>query len=313
VHDPKGLLGKVRLGASASVESTNELKDWQVFSLPLDAKELAGLKFTPAPATGVPKTGRQPAFWRAHFTIAQPGDTFLDLRSWSKGVVWVNGYCLARFWNIGPTQTAYVPGPWLKSGDNEVIVLDLFGPQKATIAGLAQPILDQLRPALDFQHDRRPEVELSLDSVTPAHTGQFAPGSEMQEVKFARPVQGRFFCLESLSAQDGKPYAAVAELDLLDESGKPMSHEGWTVAYVDSEERDREDGSAENAIDGQIANFWHTQWGGASPGHPHRLVLDLGQSMKVAGLRYVPRQDSGQEGGRIKEYRVYIGDKLVRR
>ena len=60
----------------------------------------------------------------------------------------------------------------------------------------------------------------------------------------------------------------MAELDLLDDSGKPLSHEGWTMAFVDSEERDREDGTAENAIDGQTANFWHTQWGNASARPP---------------------------------------------
>jgi beta-galactosidase len=100
-------------------------------------------------------------------------------------------------------------------------------------------------------------------------------------------------------------------LDLLDESGKALSHEGWTVAYVDSEERDKEDGTAENAIDGQTANFWHTQWSAAQPNHPHRLVLDLGKSQTVSGFRYVPRQGAADLPGRIKDYRIYVGDKLV--
>ena len=56
-------------------------------------------------------------------------------------------------------------------------------------------------------------------------------------MKFAAPGKGRYFCLESLNAHDGKPYAAIAELTLLDADGKPLSHEGWTIAYVDSEER----------------------------------------------------------------------------
>ena len=70
-----------------------------------------------------------PAFWRGEFEVAKPADTFLDVSTWGKGVLWVNGRCLGRFWNIGPTQTMYVPGPWLKPGRNEVIVLDLLGPQ----------------------------------------------------------------------------------------------------------------------------------------------------------------------------------------
>ena len=116
--------------------------------------------------------------------------------------------------------------------------------------------------------------------------------------------------MNRLNAQDGKPYAAVAELDLLDASGNAISHDGWTIAYVDSEERAVEDGSAENAIDGQTANFWHTEWKNASPNYPHRLILNLGQSQTISGFRYVPRQ--GEGGGRIKDYRIYVGDALVR-
>jgi beta-galactosidase len=245
--------------------------------------------------------------------VTAPGDTFLDLSSWTKGEVWVNGHCLGRFWNIGPTQTAYLPGCWMKAGRNEIVILDLFGPEKAVVAGLEKPILDQLRPKLDFARSRRAEVQVKLEGVKPVQEGQFAPGTAQQEVKFPAPAKGRYFCLETLSAQDGKQFAAIAELSLLDADGKALSTEGWTVAYVDSEERAKEDGTAENAIDGQTANYWHTEWGDAQPNHPHRLILDLGQTREVNGLRYVPRQGTGTVGGRIKDYRIYIGDSLIQR
>ena len=122
---------------------------------------------------------------------------------------------------------------------------------------------------------------------------QFTPGEATQEAKFTLPATGKFFCLESLNAQDGKPYAAVAELDLLDANGNAISHNGWTIAYVDSEERAGEDGSAENAIDGQTANFWHTQWSDAQPDHPHFLISNLGQSQVIsasATSRVRPRE-----------------------
>jgi beta-galactosidase len=86
------------------------------------------------------------------------------MRGWGKGVVWVNGHCLGRFWNIGPAQTLYLPGPWLKAGANEVIIYDVLGPQSApSVAGLVEPILNQLRPELDFgamekQENRRASV-----------------------------------------------------------------------------------------------------------------------------------------------------------
>ena len=297
VHDRKGIHAPVKLGGE-------ELTGWQVFSLPLDDRMLAGLKFR------AHKTGG-PAFWRTTVKVEKPGDTFLDLRTWGNGVVWVNGHCLGRFWNIGPTQTAYVPGCWLHAGKNEIVILDLLGPEKPVIAGLDQPVLNELHPEKDFARAHRPKVTLQLDSAKPVLAVQFAPGSQMQEIKFEAPAKGRFFCLESLSAQDGKPFAAVAELDLLDESGRPLSHEGWTIAYVDSEERDQEDGTAENAIDGQTANYWHTEWSAAQPNHPHQLVLDLGKSQMISGFRYVPRQGAG--GGRIKDCRIYVGDDLIHR
>ena len=136
IHDRKGIYSPVTL-------NSNELSDWKVFNLPLDKKMLGGLHFRSEKVSG-------PAFWRATVKIEKPGDTFLDLRSWTKGVVWVNGHCLGRFWNIGPTQTAYVPGPWLKHGKNEFVILDLLGPEKPVIAGLSQPILDELHHEKDF-------------------------------------------------------------------------------------------------------------------------------------------------------------------
>ncbi len=130
--DPKGLIAPVALGGDT-------LKGWEVYRLPLDDKMLAGLKF---------KSARQdsPSFWRTTVNIQKPGDTFLDLRHWGKGDVWVNGHCLGRFWNIGPTQTAYTPGCWLHPGKNEIVILDLVGPEDPGVAGLEKPILDQLRP-----------------------------------------------------------------------------------------------------------------------------------------------------------------------
>ncbi len=150
VHDRKGVHAPVTLVAEGAA---TELKDWQVFPLRLDAAEIAALKWKSAASSETSIAA--PAFWRGSFTIEKPADTFLDLSTWGKGVVWINGHCLARFWNIGPTQTAYVPAPWLHAGKNEVIVLDLLGPTAPTLAGLEKPILNQMRAELDFAPKRK--------------------------------------------------------------------------------------------------------------------------------------------------------------
>lgn len=309
VHDRKGIHGPVTLAPDGGAAAV--LRGWQVFRLPFDKAMLAGLRYG-ASAKQPGATG-MPGFWRTTVHLDHTGDCFLDMRPWSKGFVWVNGHNLGRFWDIGPQQTMYVPGPWLKRGDNEIVVLDLLGPREPVIAALDHPILNDLRPGLDFAHERRPVVHLKADFGAPALTDRFAPGAELQEVQLPKPARGRYFCLEALSAQDGKPFASIAELTLLDAAGRPLSTDGWTIAYVDSEERVRADGTAENAFDGQITSFWHTQEGAAQPGFPHRLIIDLGRDRVIGGFRYVPRQGEGDVTGRIKDYRVYVGDDLVRK
>lgn len=303
IHDRKGLHGPVRFNGQP-------LENWEIRAIDFDADAVL------PPLTW--KTGRAQgaAFWRGSFDVTQNGDTFLDMSGWGQGIVWVNGRCLGRYWSIGPTQTMYLPGPWIKQGRNEVVVLDLTGPRSARIEGLKAPILDKLRPELDLPRPPS-KVKPALDGVKPAYEGEFAQGSAVQDVKFAQPLKGRQFCLESVDAFDGKQYAAVAELALLGADGKPLNQSNWTIAYVSSEEFTKEDGGALNAINGQASDFWHTAYSGKAamaPGakHPHRLIIDLGKDDVVAGLRYTPRQ--GPEGvtGRIKHFRAYVGNQLAK-
>jgi beta-galactosidase len=301
VHDRKGVHGPVTLRPADG--TVRPVENWTVRAIDFDADgALPPLAF---------KRGRskEAAFWRGGFDAGRSADTFLDMSGWGQGVVWINGRCLGRYWSIGPTQTMYLPGPWIKRGRNEVVVLDLTGPRVARIAGLAEPILDRLQPALDLARPAS-NVRLHLDGATPVHVGEFAPGAATQDVRFAAVAHGRQLCLESLDAFDGKQFAAVAELALLDATGKTIEQSAWTVAYASSEELEREDGSALNAINGQASDYWITARA-AGATHPHRLVLDLGHGVDVAGLRYTPRQGKDGVTGRIRHFRVYVGDRLA--
>jgi beta-galactosidase len=122
--DRKGIYGDVKLGG---VTLTNS---WQMFPLPLTDAWVTSLSKT------APAAGRPGGFFKGQFKLDHAADTFLDLSQWKKGVVWVNGHNLGRFWNIGPQQRLYCPAPWLKTGDNEIIVLDLHQTTPAPIAGL---------------------------------------------------------------------------------------------------------------------------------------------------------------------------------
>jgi beta-galactosidase len=295
VHDRKGVHGPIKIATAGGV--VKELLDWKVFSLPLDGQQLLNLSWKNAylPAA--------PAFWHGRFDLDKTGDTFLDLRSLGKGVLWVNGHCIARFWNIGPTQTAYVPGVWLKSGRNEVIVLDLIGPQNLTLAGLKYPILDQLRPELDFSHAQKANGILQLAMKNPVLTAKFDDDSKAQLAHLPEPTRGRQFGLEILS-EYGDAAAAVAELDLLDATGQNIPHGQWTIAYVDSEEKLKEDGSAINAINGQVSDCWRSK-----QGKSHYLVIDLGSDQEIGAFKYTP--SSSAPISRIESFRLYVGNDLV--
>ncbi|HMT97639.1 MAG TPA: beta-galactosidase, partial [Ferruginibacter sp.] len=83
-------------------------------------------------------------FYKGSFSTTLSADTYLDMRKWNKGLVWVNGHCLGRYWNIGPTQTIFLPGCWLKNGENEVVIFDLFGSSSPQLQSLDKPVLDEL-------------------------------------------------------------------------------------------------------------------------------------------------------------------------
>ncbi|MGH7583601.1 MAG: beta-galactosidase [Gemmatimonadales bacterium] len=120
-----------RKGITRSVTvNGQELAGWEVFPLPMSSQP------DPRPAPALPG----PGYYRATFTVERPGDTFLDMRGWGKGAVWVNGHALGRFWDIGPQESLYLPGVWQRRGRNEIVVFDLLTPDSTTIRGVPHQI-----------------------------------------------------------------------------------------------------------------------------------------------------------------------------
>ena len=291
IHDRKGITEKVEL---LNEGSTQELKNWQVYNLPVDYPFVQDKKYAPG------KKVDGPAYYRATFNLDKVGDVFLDMQTWGKGMVWVNGKAMGRFWEIGPQQTLFMPGCWLKKGENEIIVLDLLGPKKATITGLNKPILDMLRAETPMTHRKEGE-NLDLKNEKPVTAGTLQAGNGWQEVKFDAPVKARFFCLEGLNAQNGKDNAAIAEFYLLGENGKPLSRQHWQIAYADSEETRGGNFTADKIFDLQESTYWSTAY---RDKYPHQFVLDLREDVVITGFRYLPRAEEGYPG-MIKEYKAY--------
>jgi len=138
VEEFKGITRSVHIGQ-------NELTDWTMYPLPLD--DLSKLKFR----AGAGDTSH-PVFRRGSFRLHQVGDTFLDTRELGKGHVWVNGHHLGRYWSIGPQQTLYLPGAWLREGRNELVVLEVEGGRGHALQGLSDPVFSTAPGADKPQH-----------------------------------------------------------------------------------------------------------------------------------------------------------------
>jgi beta-galactosidase len=61
----------------------------------------------------------------ASLTVAEPLDAWLAFPGGAKGMVWLNGFLLGRYWEVGPQETLYAPAPLWRAGANEVVVLDV--------------------------------------------------------------------------------------------------------------------------------------------------------------------------------------------
>ena len=239
-------------------------------------------------------------YYRGYFNLSKVGDTFLNFETWGKGQVYVNGHAMGRIWSIGPQQTLYVPGCWLKKGKNEVIVLDVVGPKEAVVWGQDKPELDKLQLEKSNKHNNIGDKP-DLNSDTPAATGAFSAGNGWQKVNFAKQAKGRLLCIECLSAQDGKEVSAIAEIYALDAQGKRLSREPWTTKYADSE-NENGNHTGDKVYDLQESTYWQTSKGA---GFPHLLVIDLGSEQTVSGIEYLPRAEQGAPGS-VKNYRIYV-------
>lgn len=292
IHDRKGITEKVEIIIDGVAK---ELKNWKVYNLPIDYKFATNKKYVNGDAQ------KYPAYYKASFDLQKVGDTFLDLSTWGKGMVWVNGHAMGRFWEIGPQQTLFMPGCWLKKGKNEIIVLDLKGPSLASIKGIDKPILDVLREKAPETH-RRSGENLKLASEKAIHHGEFIPGNGWQEIRFEQITKGRYFCLEALSPHANDNISAIAELEILGADGKPISREHWKIRYADSEETRSGNRTADKIFDLQESTFWMTVDNAA---YPHQLVIDLNKNENISGFRYLPRAEKGYPG-MICEYKVYL-------
>jgi len=295
ITDRKGITEKVELVQRGE---SNILHNWEVYSFPVEYKSQKRLQFSTKKTNG-------PAWYKAYFNCSIIGDTYIDMSKWGKGMVWVNGNNIGRYWKIGPQQTLYLPGCWLKKENNEIVVLDFETPLALIVQGVKTPVLDKI--VIDSTMlSRKLDQSLNLNNEQAIDSGEFNSTTlGWKEVTFSKVYEGKYFCFEALNAiKKNDNSASVAEIELIDENGQSIDRSKWKVVYADSEEISEGNYSAEKVFDQQETTFWSTSWTLNQTNYPHQIVIDLGKKNTIKGFRYLPRNDSNR--GQILLYRLYI-------
>lgn len=130
LQNNKGITGAVTV-------NNEEVKNWKMYRFPFN--NVNAIKFKT-----VGQSGQAPKLLHGKFNLTKVGDTYLDMSNWGKGVVWVNGHNLGRYWSIGPQQTLYLPTEWLKKGQNDIVVFELFK-SGTKLSSLKTPVLNKLQ------------------------------------------------------------------------------------------------------------------------------------------------------------------------
>ncbi len=120
--DRKGITERVTLNGMT-------LMNWEVYCLPMNTYFINNLNSTE-------NNTKQGVFFKGEFTLDELADTYLDMSKYKKGMVWVNGHNLGRYWEIGPQYTLYCPKSWLKNGKNEIVIFDLHQLNAETVKGV---------------------------------------------------------------------------------------------------------------------------------------------------------------------------------
>ena len=331
IKDYKGIVGDVTITREeADGEMTYKPTRWVNVTAPDDyqtALRAFGIqkKWGNLPM-GIGKIGGTRGYYRGYFNINKVGDTFLNMEAFGKGQVYVNGHALGRFWHIGPQQTLYLPGCWLKKGKNEVIVLDVVGPQKTTTDGksvatgkdgnLVPTAFCQDHPELDKLHLEKsnkhndPGHRMDLNSDTPVLQGELKAGNGWQTLKFDHPVTGRYFAIECESNHEGGSAAggssnggntqiAIAEVYLQDAQGNRIDRNNWQAYYADSE---KGNSTLDKMFDLQESTYWQTEKGAK---FPHLCIVDMGKEVTVSAFEYLPRAEQGAPGS-VKGFKLFV-------
>lgn len=120
--DRKGITDRVTLNGMT-------LMKWETYQLPFTSKYVQNLK------SSSNKTDKPGMFFKGSFNLSKTADTFIDISGYKKGIVWINGDNLGRYWEVGPQTRLYCPAIFLKKGNNQIVIFDSHQTEAKVVSG----------------------------------------------------------------------------------------------------------------------------------------------------------------------------------
>jgi len=144
VHNTKGIISPVKI---------NDMEingDWLMYKLPMDKcpdlNQYAKTDVYENGAAQIQSLKGKPILYEGTFPLNEVGDTFIDMSKWGKGIVFVNGNNIGRYWKVGPQQTLFIPGVWLKKGENKISIFEQINDTLQTeVKTEKTPVLNNLK------------------------------------------------------------------------------------------------------------------------------------------------------------------------
>ena len=139
----KGIISPV------TIAGKNITGGWHMYKLPMDqmpdCTKMGSCAYTNDTAHGA-RLKDCPVIYEGTFTLNETGDTFIDMEEWGKGIIFINGRNIGRYWQVGPQQTLYIPGVWLKKGENKIVIFEQLNEiPKTEVKTVRTPILTKLK------------------------------------------------------------------------------------------------------------------------------------------------------------------------
>lgn len=143
VHNTKGIISPVKIAGQEI------MGNWEMYRLPMsEMPDLAqmGRAVCKNGTTQATRLKGCPVLYEGTFTLDETGDTFIDMEAWGKGIIFVNGHNIGRYWQVGPQQTLYIPGVWLNKGENKIVIFEqLNDTPESEVRTVKTPVLTNLK------------------------------------------------------------------------------------------------------------------------------------------------------------------------